>query len=125
MEAMRWEDRPKLRAPVLIAAFEGWNDAGDAATSAARYLARAWAARRFATIDPEEFYDFTTTRPQVRLVDGITRTIEWPLNELSAASLPGRGHDVVLLRRRAAAQVAHVLRQRSSTWPRSSASSWS
>ena len=97
MEPLRWEERPKLRAPVLIAAFEGWNDAGDAASSAARYLARAWSARRFATIDPEEFYDFTTTRPQVRLVDGITRTIEWPVNELSAAALPGRSHDVIVL----------------------------
>jgi proteasome assembly chaperone (PAC2) family protein len=97
MEALRWEDRPKLRAPVLVAAFEGWNDAGDAASGAARYLARAWSARRFATIDPEEFYDFTTTRPQVRLDEGTTRRIDWPLNELSAAPLPGRPHDVIVL----------------------------
>lgn len=97
MEALQWEERPKLRAPVLIAAFEGWNDAGDAASSAARYLAGAWSARRFATIDPEEFYDFTTTRPQVRLDEGLTRRIDWPLNELSAAALPGRPHDVIVL----------------------------
>jgi proteasome assembly chaperone (PAC2) family protein len=97
MEALRWEDRPNLRAPVLIAAFEGWNDAGDAASSAASYLARAWAARRFATIDPEEFYDFTTTRPQVRLADGGGRKVDWPLNDLSAAFLPGRSHDVIVL----------------------------
>src|SRR3954464_9207079 len=97
MEALQWEDRPKLRAPVLVAAFEGWNDAGDAASGAARYLARAWAARRFATIDPEEFYDFTTTRPQVRLGEGVPRTIDGPLNELSAAALPGRTHDAIVL----------------------------
>src|ERR1700737_4227324 len=98
MEIVRWEQRPKLRHPVLVVAFEGWNDAGDAATLAVRYLAETWGARRFATIDPEEFYDFTTTRPQGRLVDGVTRQIDWPANELWAASVPGTGRDVVLLR---------------------------
>jgi proteasome assembly chaperone (PAC2) family protein len=97
MDDVRWQDRPSLRSPVLVAAFEGWNDAGDAASTAARYLADAWSAQPFATLDPEEFYDFTSTRPQVRLVDGITRTIEWPTNELAAAPLPGRSHDVVFL----------------------------
>ena len=97
MDDVRWENRPSLRSPVLVAAFEGWNDAGDAASTAARYLARSWSARRFATLDPEEFYDFTTTRPQVRLEDGLTRVIEWPTNELQAAPLPGRSHDVVFL----------------------------
>jgi proteasome assembly chaperone (PAC2) family protein len=81
-----------------VVAFEGWNDAGDAATLAVRYLAETWGARRFATLDPEDFYDFTTTRPQVRLVDGVTREIDWPANELWAASVPGTGRDVVLLR---------------------------
>jgi proteasome assembly chaperone (PAC2) family protein len=97
MEIVRWDQRPQLRRPVLIAAFEGWNDAGDAATLAVQYLCETWGARRFASLDPEEFYDFTTTRPQVKLVDGITRTIEWPGNELWAASVPGTGRDVVLL----------------------------
>jgi proteasome assembly chaperone (PAC2) family protein len=82
---------------VLVAAFEGWNDAGDAASTAARYLADTWQARRFATIDPEEFYDFTTTRPQVRLDDEMVRHIDWPVNELSAASVPASPHDVVFL----------------------------
>jgi proteasome assembly chaperone (PAC2) family protein len=98
MEIVHWEARPQLRHPVLLVAFEGWNDAGDAASLAVRYLAETWGGRRFATIDPEEFYDFTATRPQVRLVDGISRSIEWPANELWAASVPGTGHDVVLLR---------------------------
>jgi proteasome assembly chaperone (PAC2) family protein len=97
MEIVRWDQRPQLRRPVLVAAFEGWNDAGDAATLAVRYLCETWGARRFASLDPEEFYDFTTTRPTVKLVDGITRTIEWPGNELWAASVPGTGRDVVLL----------------------------
>ena len=98
MDAMRWEERPSLRRPVLIAAFEGWNDGADAASSAARFLAEAWSARPFATIDPEEFYDFTEVRPHVRLVDGVTRQVDWPAPELSAASPPGIDHDVVFLR---------------------------
>ena len=97
MNHVRWQDRPRLRRPVLIAAFEGWNDAADAASTAVRYLRDLWSADPFATIDPEEFYDFTSTRPQVRLVQGITRRIEWPEVELSAAALPGTARDVVVL----------------------------
>ncbi len=94
---MRWDHRPRLRRPVLVAAFEGWNDAADAASGAARYLKASWGARPFATIDPEEFYDFSSTRPQVRLAEGFTREIIWPSNELSGASLPETGRDVVVL----------------------------
>jgi proteasome assembly chaperone (PAC2) family protein len=97
VEHVRLENAPALRRPVLVAAFEGWNDAADDAASAARYLRDRWAARPFADIDPEEFYDFSSTRPHVRLVDGITRRIDWPSNELSAAELPGTSRDVVVL----------------------------
>jgi predicted ATP-grasp superfamily ATP-dependent carboligase len=97
MEHVVWTSRPQLRRPVLIAAFEGWNDAGEAATFAARYLADQWGARPFATIDPEDFYDFTSTRPQVRLDDGQQREIVWPSNELSACSVPGADLDVIVL----------------------------
>lgn len=97
MDYVRWQDRPELRRPVLIAAFEGWNDAADAASTAARYLRDRWSARPFATIDHEDFYDFTATRPQVRLVNGLTRRIEWPETELSWAALPGTSRDVVVL----------------------------
>lgn len=97
-DAVRWEQQlPTLRRPVLIAAFEGWSDAGDAASDSARYLARAWDARTFAVIDPEEFYDFTSTRPKVRLLDDDTRAIDWPDNVFQAAAMPGAGHDVVFL----------------------------
>jgi proteasome assembly chaperone (PAC2) family protein len=81
----------------MVIAFEGWNDAGDAASTAESYLADQWRARRFASIDPEEFYDFTTTRPQIRLVDGITRSIDWPTNEFKAAAIPGTSRDAVFL----------------------------
>src|SRR5438874_11904463 len=97
MDYVRWSDRPKLRRPVLVAAFEGWNDAADAATTAVRYLRDRWEARPFAQVDPEDFYDFGATRPQVRLTDGLTREIVWPANELSAASIPGADRDVIVL----------------------------
>lgn len=97
MDAVRWEERPRLRRPVLIAAFEGWNDAGDAASTAARYIATEWGARRIASIDPEEFYDFTVVRPDVRLVDGLTRHIDWPDNEVATAATTSDTRDVVFL----------------------------
>jgi proteasome assembly chaperone (PAC2) family protein len=81
----------------VIAAFEGWNDAGEAATGAVRAMAETWMAEPFADIDPEEFYDFTVTRPQVRLVEGRSREVEWPANVFMGAELAGRPSDVVLL----------------------------
>src|ERR687893_319848 len=76
--------RPELDRPVLIAGFTGWNDAADAASVAVGALASSWEARRFGGFDGEEFFDFQTTRPQVKLVDGVTREIEWPENMLSS-----------------------------------------
>jgi proteasome assembly chaperone (PAC2) family protein len=76
--------RPELERPVLIAGFTGWNDAADAASVAVGALASSWDARRFGGFDGEEFFDFQTTRPQVKLVNGVTREIEWPENMLSA-----------------------------------------
>jgi len=73
---------PQLRDPVLIAAFAGWNDASEVSTFAARYLVRQWRARKMADIDPEEFYVFTETRPDVHIAGRFQRRIEWPSNEL-------------------------------------------
>jgi proteasome assembly chaperone (PAC2) family protein len=92
-----WTHRPALRRPVLILAFEGWNDAGEAASTAAAHLIEAWDATAFASVDPENFYDFTATRPQVELLDGVTRIIEWPTNEFVAAAIPGAGRDAIIL----------------------------
>lgn len=89
--------RPVLREPVLVAAFEGWNDAGEAATYAARFLAERWDARPFATIDPEEFFDFTSTRPHVRLDEEDQREIFWPATTLSSTSVPGTDLDVLFV----------------------------
>jgi proteasome assembly chaperone (PAC2) family protein len=90
-------DKLELRDPVLVAAFRGWNDAGDAASFAASHLGRVWSASELASIDPEDFYDFQAVRPQVELVDGTTRKITWPANEFSGAKLAGARHDVILL----------------------------
>jgi proteasome assembly chaperone (PAC2) family protein len=89
--------RPRLRGPVLLVAFDGWNDAGEAATTALDAIGDALAAETFATIDPEEFFDFQATRPTVRLVDGYRR-VEWPAIELRAARLPAAEHDLIVVR---------------------------
>ncbi len=90
-------ERPTLRDPVLIAAFRGWNDGGQGASLAGGYLARSWDAKRFAQVEPEGFYDFQATRPQVSLVDGLTRRIDWPENVFLHAPIPGLERDAVLL----------------------------
>ncbi len=98
MDQLRWTSRPPLRNPAIVVAFEGWNDAGDAATLALGYLASAWDAEPFASIDPEDFYDFTETRPQVKVGDDGERAIEWPEVELLSATIPGTDRDVILVR---------------------------
>jgi predicted ATP-grasp superfamily ATP-dependent carboligase len=91
------ESRPDLERPVMIAAFRGWNDGGQGASLAGAYLARAWAAQPFASIEPEGFYDFQSTRPMVSLVEGMTRRIDWPENSFLHAPLPGGGRDAIIL----------------------------
>lgn len=96
VDHLRWSYRPELDRPIVIAAFEGWNDAGDAASSAVRWFGDRWDTTDFAAIDPEEFFDFTSTRPEIHLDDG-DRVITWPTNRFSAGELPGTGRDVILL----------------------------
>jgi proteasome assembly chaperone (PAC2) family protein len=81
---------------VLVAAFRGWNDGAQGASLAASFLAQAWKARRFADIDPEEFFDFQATRPHVALEEGLTRRIDWPETAFYHASIPGLERDAVL-----------------------------
>jgi len=92
-----WRERPKLRAPVMVCAFKGWNDAGDSASAAVSYIRGSFDAREVGSIDPEEFYDFTAVRPTVKMVEGSTREIEWPENSFSVAPVPGAEGDLVLL----------------------------
>ena len=96
-DELRIHERPDLEQPILISAFRGWNDGGQGASIAAGYLARLWEAKLIAEIDPEEFYDFQATRPHVKLVDGVTRQIDWPETAFYQARPEGFDRDVVLL----------------------------
>jgi proteasome assembly chaperone (PAC2) family protein len=97
----RSELRPRASHRVLVAAFEGWNDAGEAASYAATFLARSWGAIPVAEIDAEEYFDFTEVRPETSIVDGAIRKIVWPTTTFSLASAPSgerMTRDVILLR---------------------------
>jgi proteasome assembly chaperone (PAC2) family protein len=84
------------RTPIVLLAYGGWNDGGESATSAVRYLLGQLSVERLAQIDTEEFLDFTVARPHVRLRGGTSREIVWPNHEFFAARLEGEGHDLVL-----------------------------
>jgi len=96
MSSLAWEQRPELRRPVLVAGFEGWNDAASAASEAAGWLTRQFGATKMASMDPEEHFDFQSARPTVELVDGVTRDLTWPANEFFAVPVDAR--DLVVLR---------------------------
>ncbi|HEY8583561.1 MAG TPA: PAC2 family protein, partial [Capillimicrobium sp.] len=98
MQPLLWDRRPDgLRSPALVCAFKGWNDAGDAASAALTFVGSSLNATRFAHIDPEDFYDFQATRPQIKLVDGKTRELEWPEVEIWEARVPRAPRDLILL----------------------------
>ena len=97
MSELNLSFRPELRRPVLVAAFRGWNDGGQGASLGAGFLAKQWEATRFAEIDPESFYDFQATRPQVTLEEGMTRKLDWPDNGFFHAEIPGADRDAVIL----------------------------
>jgi proteasome assembly chaperone (PAC2) family protein len=94
--SLTWEQRPELRRPVLVAGFEGWNDAASAASEAAGWLTRQFGATKIASMDPEEHFDFQSARPTVELVDGVTRDLKWPATEFFAVPVDAR--DLVVLR---------------------------
>jgi predicted ATP-grasp superfamily ATP-dependent carboligase len=88
---------PKLSAPVIIAAFEGWNDAGEAASGAVSLLSEAWKAAPAGAIDPEDYYDFQVTRPVTEVVEGKSHQLIWPTTRLLTAQQDRAGRDVVLV----------------------------
>jgi proteasome assembly chaperone (PAC2) family protein len=92
------EELPELVDPVMIAAFEGWNDAADAATEAVEHLEEGWDAEPIAELDPEDYYDFQVNRPQVSMTEDGGRQISWPSTRVSVARLESAGRDVVLVR---------------------------
>jgi proteasome assembly chaperone (PAC2) family protein len=95
--SVEWQDRPPLRDPIIVCAFKGWNDAGEAASAAVQFLCEAFDAEPMATVDPEEYYDFTAVRPTVRLVEGRSREIDWPENSFHAARVPTADRDLIML----------------------------
>ena len=94
-EHVRWKAEPDLTTPVLLAGFTGWNDAGDAASTALRAMINSWGAEPLAEVDPEVFTDFATVRPRVQLDADNQRSIIWPTVDAWSVSLPGT--DVILV----------------------------
>lgn len=98
MEALIWEpDPPELRAPILVCSFRGWNDAAGSASTALATVAASLDSELVASVDPEEFFDFQANRPMISLEEGQTRRIDWPANNLIAASAPSAERDLLLL----------------------------
>jgi predicted ATP-grasp superfamily ATP-dependent carboligase len=88
----------KLTSPVIIAAFEGWNDAGEAASGVINHLSLAWQATEVGAIDPEDYYDFQVTRPVTEVAEGRTERLVWPTTRLLAAKQEATDRDLLLLR---------------------------
>jgi proteasome assembly chaperone (PAC2) family protein len=98
VDSLSWEgDLPHLRAPIMVCAFRGWNDAAAAASTALGAVATALDAELVASLDPEDYFDFQSTRPTITMDEGQTRRIEWPENNVYAALVPSADRDLVLL----------------------------
>jgi hypothetical protein len=96
MDHLQIERRPQLREPVAFVAFAGWNDAASAATNAARFMVRRLRARKFASIDPEDFFEFSRSRPNVRIDLSQSRELSWPTCDFFYARNPSGDHDVII-----------------------------
>jgi proteasome assembly chaperone (PAC2) family protein len=98
MQPLIWDRRPDaLRAPAMVCSFQGWNDAGDAASTATAFLCQALGAERFAQLDTEEFYDFQANRPHVQIDETQARVISWPSVEIFEARIPRAPRDLVIV----------------------------
>lgn len=96
---------PALRNPIMVMAFSGWNDAGEAATSAIEHLLAAWQDQEndvvpelIADIDSEEYYDFQVNRPQIFIDDSLIRKISWPTTEIFGLVIPTFERDLVVVK---------------------------
>jgi proteasome assembly chaperone (PAC2) family protein len=96
MAFVHYLKKPELRNPVLVAAFAGWNDAADAATTAVKFLIDRWKPVKFAEIEAEEFYVFTETRPTISAKKGVLRAISWPSNHFLSLITPQFERDIIL-----------------------------
>ena len=98
MDSLTWEgDLPHLRSPVMVCAFRGWNDAAAAASTALTAVASSLDAQLIAQVDPEDYFDFQSTRPTITMDEGQTRRIDWPENNVFAVRIPSADRDLVLL----------------------------
>jgi proteasome assembly chaperone (PAC2) family protein len=98
VDSLTWHgDLPHLRSPLLVCAFRGWNDAAAAASTALGTIASSFESELIARVDPEEYFDFQTTRPTISMDEGQTRRLDWPANNLIAVRVPGGDRDLVLL----------------------------
>jgi proteasome assembly chaperone (PAC2) family protein len=97
LDLVQYHNQPELRDPIIIVAFGGWNDAADSATTALKFLIDRWTPVKVAEIDSEDFFVFTETRPTIKFVEGIQRTIVWPTNQFFAYPAPYLSRDVILL----------------------------
>lgn len=97
MDSVRRFHNPELRSPVALVAFEGWNDASDAASGVIAYIVGQFDAEPFAVIDPEEFIDFHQTRPTVEVTGGVTDELAWPATRAYAVKLEDCDHDLLLI----------------------------
>lgn len=91
------DEFPQLQNTIVVAAFEGWNDAGDAASDAVAHLSTIWDALPIVEIDDEAYYDYQVNRPVIRQVDGVTRELEWPAMRISHCRPPGSDRDILLM----------------------------
>src|SRR6266699_2500917 len=96
MAFVHYLKKPELRNPVVVAAFAGWNDAADAATTAVKFLIDRWKPLKFAEIEAEEFYVFTETRPTISAKKGVLRAISWPSNHFLSLITPQFERDIIL-----------------------------
>ncbi|MEX2280280.1 MAG: PAC2 family protein [Acidimicrobiia bacterium] len=97
MDRAIWEQHPVLRDPAAIIAFEGWGDAGESSSAAARHLIESADSERIASIDADEFFDFQVRRPVILLDDDGTREIAWPETEIWHVSVPWSARDLVVV----------------------------
>lgn len=98
MDSLTWQgDLPRLRSPILVCSFRGWNDAAAAASTALGAIASSFDSELVAKIDAEDYFDFQSTRPTISLDEGQTRRIDWPANNLIAVPVPTADRDLVLL----------------------------
>ena len=88
---------PALRDPILIAAFQGWNDAAEAASKAVEHLLNLWPSQLIAEVESEEFYDYQVNRPQIFLDEEGERELSWPTTTVHAVTVPDFNRDLVIV----------------------------